>query len=113
MTKGSGLAHWRAQRATAILLVPLSLWFAYSMVSLTGQPYQVVHTWASGGVNAFLMVVFLVALFRHAQLGVEEIIEDYVHGPCVKYGSLMAVRATALGLFGLALLSIILIVIGV
>ena len=112
MAGSKGTAHWRAQRVTAMLLLPLSLWFAYSMVSLTGQSYQGVHAWASGGLNASLLSIFLVILFRHAQLGVEEIIQDYVHAPCVKHASLIAVRLAALGALLLALASILSIVMG-
>ena len=108
----TSVGHWRAQRVTAIFLAPLGLWFMYSVIALAGQPYPAFHAWAGGGLNGFLLGLFAVVLFRHAQLGVEEVIQDYVRSPCIKYGSLIAVRVAAAGLLGLALLSIVLIVMG-
>ena len=108
----AALGHWRAQRVTAILLAPLGLWFMYSVIALAGQPYPAFHAWAGGGLNGFLLGAFAIVLFRHAQLGIEEVIQDYVHGACIKYGSLIAVRVAVAGLLGLALLSVVLIAIG-
>ena len=113
MSAGTGLKHWRTQRVTAILLVPLVLWFAYSMAALTGQPYPVYHLWVSGTLNAFLLGVLLLVVFRHAQLGLEEVIQDYVHAPGAKRASLMAVRVCIFALLAVGLLSILSIVVGV
>jgi succinate dehydrogenase / fumarate reductase membrane anchor subunit len=86
-----GVGHWWLQRMTALALIPLSLWFVSALVSAMLSPnVVVVAEWFSSPVNAILMVVMLVALFMHAKLGVQVVVEDYVHGPFAKYAALLA-----------------------
>ena len=96
-----GTAHWWAQRLTAVALVPLSVWFVASMVALTGAPQDDVVAWLGRPLPAILMIMLIVAAFHHAQLGLQVVIEDYVHWPALRVASLMAVKFAALGL-GLA-----------
>lgn len=88
----TGVGHWRWQRITAVLLVPLGLWFIYATVGLIGigLDYTVFRAWASEHGNAFLLIAFVGALFPHAQLGLQVVIEDYVHAPAAKTASLFA-----------------------
>ena len=81
-----GVGHWRAQRLTAVLLAPLGLWFAASVVYLIGLGLNttVLGAWASEHGNALLLILFLAALFHHTVLGMQVVIEDYVHGPIAK-----------------------------
>ena len=104
--KGTGLKHWRAQRLTAMALAPLGLWFVYAIAALTGADYAAIHAWASQPLNALLLALFMAVMLRHALLGVEEVIQDYVHAPCVKYGALMAARIATLVLLAVALIAI-------
>ena len=85
-----GVGHWRAQRLTAVLLAPLGLWFAASIVYLIGVGLDetVFRAWASEHGNALLLILFLVALFHHSVLGMQVVIEDYVHGSAAKTASL-------------------------
>lgn len=94
-----GVLHWWSQRMTAVALVPLSLWFVYSVITLTGADYQAFQYWLSEFGNTVFMVLFILTLFHHAQLGVQVVIEDYVHGEAWKMGSLIAVKYAAV-LFG-------------
>jgi succinate dehydrogenase / fumarate reductase membrane anchor subunit len=74
-----GVAHWWAQRLTALALIPLTLWFVISVVQMIGaDPPQVVE-WIGSPVTAILLIVLIGATFHHAQLGVQVVIEDYVH----------------------------------
>ncbi|TCS63607.1 succinate dehydrogenase, hydrophobic membrane anchor protein [Varunaivibrio sulfuroxidans] len=94
-----GVLHWWSQRMTSVALVPLSLWFVYSVITLTGADYQAFQYWLSEFGNTVFMVLFILTLFHHAQLGVQVVIEDYVHGEAWKMGSLIAVKYAAV-LFG-------------
>ena len=73
-------------------LLPLSLWFIYSLISLTGSDYYAFQTWASEFGNSVFLVLFLVAMFHHAQLGLQVVIEDYVHSELWKMGMLLFVK---------------------
>lgn len=91
----AGVLHWWAQRVTAIALVPLSLWFVWSAVGLIGADYTAYRAWVGDHGNLVLVVVFVAVLFHHAQLGVQVVIEDYVHQETLRIGSIIAVRFVA------------------
>ena len=74
-----GVEHWWAQRITAIALVPLMIWLVYSVVSLVGAPYGEVQAWIAQPLNAVLLSALAIALFYHAELGLQVIVEDYIH----------------------------------
>lgn len=76
-----GTHHFIVQRITAIALVFLSIYVIALVVSLIGGDYPSVRAAVASPVNAVLLVAFLVATFWHAQLGMQVIIEDYVHTP--------------------------------
>jgi succinate dehydrogenase / fumarate reductase membrane anchor subunit len=90
-----GVQHWWAQRLTAVALVVLGLWFVASLVGLLGSPYDEVLDWLASPVPALLTVLALIAGFYHATLGVQVVIEDYVHGEGVKLASLILLRLVA------------------
>ena len=96
----TGLHHWWAQRLTALALVPLSLWFVGSVIHLSGASHQAVIDWMSSTVTLSLMLVLIVATFHHLQLGMQVVIEDYVHDDLAKRGSVLAVK-TASGFLAL------------
>ncbi len=78
----SGYGHWWGQRLTAAALVPLGLWFLFSVATLPGSSYPVVAAWAGELPHAVLLVLLLATLLRHSSLGLQVIVEDYVHhGP--------------------------------
>ncbi len=76
----SGADHWLMQRYTAISLVPLGLWFAFAMVSLPHGSYELVMAWVAEPVNGILLILLVISLVYHSMLGIQVIVEDYVHG---------------------------------
>lgn len=83
---GHAVPHWMLQRITAIALVPLGIWFMTSLlVSITHANVFGVVEWFTSPVTAVAMVLFLIAMFTHAKLGVQVIIEDYVRSSFWKY----------------------------
>ena len=74
-----GTSHWWAQRVTAVALIPLSIWFVFSVIHLLGIDRVGLKTWLNAPGSFVLMTLFSIALFYHMQLGVQVVIEDYVH----------------------------------
>ncbi|MBF0246600.1 MAG: succinate dehydrogenase, hydrophobic membrane anchor protein [Alphaproteobacteria bacterium] len=87
-----GVHHWWAQRMSTVALIPLSLWFVYSLITLTGSDYEHVRAWAEHFGNAVLLVLLIVTMFHHAQLGLQVVIEDYAHSEVWKMGLLLFVK---------------------
>ena len=90
-----GAAHWWMQRLTAVALVPLSLWFVYNAVALTGADGAQAAAWLGKPVDATLMILLIAAGFHHGQLGLQVIIEDYIHTAWRKMALLIAVKFAA------------------
>ena len=86
----TGSAHWWAQRVTALALVPLTLWFIWSVIRLTGEPREVMVAWLSSPLPLVLMLALVIATFHHLQLGLQVVIEDYVPNEPVKIGACVA-----------------------
>ncbi len=108
---GEGVAHWWAQRLSALLLVPLTVWFALSLVRLPLADYAAVSIWMGGGWNPVWLALLLLALFWHSRLGVQVVIEDYVHAPSLKLAALLCNNAVhlllaAVGLYALLRLAL-------
>jgi succinate dehydrogenase / fumarate reductase membrane anchor subunit len=75
----AGTGHWWAQRLTALALLPLTLWFVLAAFHLSGLPRAAVAHWAGHPINAALLVALVLITFRHMQLGLQVVIEDYIH----------------------------------
>jgi len=105
-----GVGHWWSQRLTAIALVPLTIWFVSSLVALVGADYFTMREWMGSPLAAGLLILFLIAGFYHAALGLQVVIEDYIHHEGVKIVCLVVTNALTviLGLTGvLAVLSVL------
>ena len=94
-----GVAHWWAQRVTALLLVPLVLWFVAALLAHTGADHAAVKAWLARPVSYGLVLVLLGAVFWHAALGLQVVVEDYVHGEGTKLALILLAKAACLGLF--------------
>jgi succinate dehydrogenase / fumarate reductase membrane anchor subunit len=88
----AGTEHWWGQRLTALALVPLTVWFVLAALHLSGLPRAAVAHWAGNPINAALLVALVLATFRHLQLGLQAVIEDYVHAERVKLATLLLLR---------------------
>lgn len=91
----SGLHHWWMQRVTAIAMIPLALWFVASMISLAGAGYEETAAWLSSPFVSILMISLLVAAFYHAALGLQVVVEDYIHNEGAKLALLVAIKLLA------------------
>lgn len=79
-----GVEHWWLQRLTAVALIPLGLWLAFAFMALDDFSYATVVEWIRSPVTAVLLMLSVAALSYHSQLGVQIVIEDYVHAPAMK-----------------------------
>ena len=87
-----GTAHWWAQRVSAIALVPLVLYVLYLLVSLAGADYATVRLTIAQPVNALLLILFIGTAFWHARLGLQVVIEDYIHVGWLEISLMIAVK---------------------
>jgi succinate dehydrogenase / fumarate reductase membrane anchor subunit len=108
----SGTQHWWAQRLTAVALVPLIIWFVISMVAATGSDYAGAREFIGSPVSAVLLILLIVATFHHAQLGLQVVIEDYVHTKSVEIALLLAVKGAAIVLAVAAIFAVLSIAFG-
>jgi succinate dehydrogenase / fumarate reductase membrane anchor subunit len=84
-----GTRHWWLQRLTALALIPLSVWFASAVIALSGAGLVRLTAWMSEPWNSVLLVIMLGCAFWHSSLGVQTIIEDYVHKEGAKLSALI------------------------
>ena len=79
-----GTHHFWVQRLTAVALIPLTVWLALSLASLATADQAEVVAWMKSPLSATLMVSFIMAGFWHMKLGLQVVIEDYVHAEFIK-----------------------------
>ena len=85
----SGTGHFWRQRITAVALVPLTLWFVWAVVLYTGAPYPEVIAFLSNPISAVAMLLFVIAGLVHMTLGLQVVIEDYIHRESSKIALLL------------------------
>ncbi len=90
-----GVAHWWLQRLSAVLLLPLSIWFFWAAAPLLRADYADARTYFAQPLAAFLLIAFLLAAIYHAVLGLQVVIEDYVHGRALEVGLQIVVKLAA------------------
>ena len=100
----SGTSHWWMQRVTAVALIPLSFWLiTFLNLSLTA-PYQETIAWVTSPLNTVGLVALILAIFYHAALGLQVVIEDYIAAEGIK---IIAVWTVNLSFLLLALAALI------
>jgi len=102
-----GASHWWLQRVTGIALVPLSLWFVYSVLVLSDSSYFEARAWVTSPFNAFFMMYFICTALYHGYLGIKEVIEDYIHTKWLKYLKLIGLQFACIFAAGAAVFSIL------
>lgn len=111
--KGSaheGAHHWRAQRVSALALIPLSIWFVASLARMPDLGFDTLRSWAAVSWHAVLLAVLVVCIAWHSQLGVQVVVEDYVYGKVTKPVVLLLnafahVLLAAVGVFALLVIA--------
>jgi succinate dehydrogenase / fumarate reductase membrane anchor subunit len=99
-----GVSHWWIERITALALVPLSVWLIIALLRLPLADYAGVSAWIGAGLNPVLLGLFVLLACWHSHLGVQVVVEDYVHAAAVKTATLLLSSAvhlllTAAGLY--------------
>ncbi|MGA7440395.1 MAG: succinate dehydrogenase, hydrophobic membrane anchor protein [Luteibacter sp.] len=90
-----GVGHWMAQRITALALVFLTLWFLCTLLGLLHADYATARATLAKPWNAVLAAAFIITMFRHAVLGLQVVIEDYVHTRWLEVASLVLIKFIA------------------
>ena len=91
----TGTGHFIHQRLTATALVFLGIWFVWFVIGLIGSDYLTATDAVSKPWNAVLLVGFLVAMFWHAQLGLQVVLEDYIHNSLLALALQVSVKFIA------------------
>ena len=92
MSASEAVHHWWAQRLTAVVLIPLSLWFVYSLTTMYSANYETVTLWLNNVTNSILMLFFILSLYYHAVLGLQVVIEDYVESDWQRKSLLLLIK---------------------
>ena len=92
----AGTGHFWMQRMTAITLIPLSLWMVSFTQHLLDASHEEIVTWLAGSLETVLAITWVVAAFYHAALGLQVVIEDYVHTEWIKISSIWVMKLSFL-----------------
>jgi succinate dehydrogenase / fumarate reductase membrane anchor subunit len=84
-----GSEHWWIQRVSAIALVPLCLWLLIAVAGLGDYSYASVTTWIASPLNSILLILLVLTMVYHSHLGIQVVVEDYVHGKAMKTATLV------------------------
>jgi succinate dehydrogenase / fumarate reductase membrane anchor subunit len=87
-----GSHHWLMHRLTSVALIPLTLWFIYSVIHMSGASHQQVIDWMSSPYVLAMLLSLVVATFHHLAAGLQVVIEDYLHQEPAKTVALLAVK---------------------
>lgn len=109
---GRGFNRWWLQRLTAVALVPLMVWFVWSLAVMSGRSYEQVVHWIQTPWIAITLLLFLGNLFYHAQAGLREVAEDYVRSELLKLMTLVSIKFICVLVGAAAVFSVLLIAIG-
>ena len=107
-----GFSHWWWQRVTALALIPLCLWFVYSLLCLLNGDHSDATNWLSSPINASLMLLFVLTAIYHAQTGMQVIIEDYIHTKWLNLSLILGIKFASVCMAVLAIISVLKVVLG-
>jgi succinate dehydrogenase / fumarate reductase, membrane anchor subunit len=105
-SSGHGADHWLKQRTTAIANFALMIWFVASMLLLPDYSYQTLQGWLASPLAAVPLMLLVISVFWHFRMGLQVVIEDYVHDDGLKFGSLIALNFYSVGTAAVALFAI-------
>lgn len=102
-----GVHHWWVQRLTAIALVPLALWLVASLAGIAGAGHAEAAAWIASPPVAIALVLTVAASFWHAALGLQVVIEDYIHHEGWKLLWIVAAKFACVALATAAVFSVL------
>jgi succinate dehydrogenase / fumarate reductase membrane anchor subunit len=108
----SGTQHFWWQRLTGIALIPLTIWMVVALIYVAGANFEEARSFVASPLVTVLLLCLIVALFYHAQLGMQVVIEDYLHAEWMKLAALLAVKFLAVILGLLSALAVLRIALG-
>ena len=100
------------QRITAIALIPLAVWLAGSLVAIGAADHAQTVRWIRSPAVGVALLLTIVAVFHHAQLGMQVIIEDYVQAEGKKLAAVIAVKLAAVAIAATAAFSVLKVALG-
>lgn len=93
-----GVEHWWAQRLSAVALALLGLWLVFAFIGLADFRHDTVVNWLQAPSASILMILTLLTLGYHSKLGVQIVIEDYVHASGLKVAALILTTFVHIGI---------------
>ena len=103
----AGSHHWKAERVTAIALVPLTVWFVVAVLAHLGADQPSMAAWAARPWNAALLLALIAMNFHHMHLGLQVVYEDYIHNIPRREAAILATKGTCLLLGLLAAVAVL------
>jgi len=89
----AGAAHWWGLRLTSLALVPLTVWFVWNVIRLSGASREDVAIWLGSPMVLALMLALIITTFHHMASGLQIVIEDYVHHENTKLAGVLLIKA--------------------
>jgi len=111
-SSGGGSHHWRSQRYSALILLLLTSWILWLGVSLAGADYMTASSVMASPLNAGMAILMAGTVFYHIQLGLQVVIEDYVHVKALEFVLLIFVRFACLVAFLISAIAALKLVLG-
>ena len=102
-----GVSHWWSQRVTSVALVLLCLWFVASLLRIPTSDYHIVVTWIAEPINTVLLLLLIATLVYHSLLGVQVVVEDYVHHHGLKIATMMLLTFVHVAVAALAIFAVL------
>ena len=111
-TAKEGFSHWWLQRVTSVALVLLGLWFVSALLRMPTFQYEFVVAWIALPLNTVLLLLLIGTLVYHSQLGVQVVVEDYVHHHGLKIATMMLLTFAHVAVAALAIFAVLRIAFG-
>ena len=102
-----GASHWWLQRLTALALIPLGLWLVSSLVCLAGADHAQISQWLTAPFTLGALALTILTAFYHAVLGLQVVVEDYVHAHAAKLTLIILIQFAAFGLATAAIIALL------
>jgi succinate dehydrogenase / fumarate reductase, membrane anchor subunit len=107
-----GVSHWWSQRVTSVALVLLTMWFVFALLRMPDFSYGYVFSWIAMPLHAVLLLLLIGTLVYHSQLGVQVVVEDYVHHHGLKVATMLLLTFAHVALAALAVFAVLRIAFG-